>query len=283
MNNKRKPLRAIILLFLCLASIHAGAQVVSPSYDVRNRNLFITKQQSLEQSQIESTAFLASAANSMCLIQAYSFHWLFIRIITYHDTAYKPCNADEYFKLTTNSVEAQMRTLPNAPYYVNLPGVHFLTMDVAKSGLGQNYISIGTIRFFPIAISEVSLWDLLTKHNRYFSVGVSYGRAYMPTTTRENIYYRWNPGTEIYYLTSPMGKRYVMTSYTSSLIPSLTRANLGEIGTFINLPTGWTYNTLKLTKVLEIRSLQTQGMKTMRLFDEYENIYIELNENQLNK
>ena len=80
-----------------------------------------------------------------------------------------------------------------------------------------------------------------------------------------------------------MGKSYVMTSYTSSLIPSLTRANLGEIGTFINLPTGWTYNTLKLTKVLEIRSLQTQGMKTMRLFDEYENIYIELNENQINK
>jgi len=277
MNNKRKPLKAIILLFLCLASIHAGAQVISPSTELRNKNFSISKQQAKEQSEIEKTAYLASTANAMCLVQAYSFHWLFVRIISYHDTPYRPCNTDEYFKLTANSVLAQMRTLPNAPYYVHMPGVHFLTMDVAKSGLGLNYINVGTIRFFPIAISEVGLWDLIFERNRFFGQGISYGRAYAPTPTRENIYFRWNPGSEIYYLSSPKGKLYVMTSYTSSLIPSLTRANLSEIGTFINLPPGWTFNTKKLTKVLEIRSQQTEGMKTMRLIDEYENIYIELN------
>jgi hypothetical protein len=170
-----------------------------------------------------------------------------------------------------------MRTLPNAPYFVNLPGVHFLTMDVAKSGLGRSYINIGNIRFFPIAISEISLWDVLTNWKSFFELNSLYGRAYAATPTRENIYYRWNPGTEINYLTNPKGRVFVMTSFTSSLVPALTRTNIAELGSFMNLPNGWTFTTKKLTKVLEVHSSQAQGMKTQRLIDEYENIYIEIN------
>ena len=97
------------------------------------------------------------------------------------------------------------------------------------------------------------------------------------------MYLRWNPDNTIIYLTSPAGKVYVMTSYTSSLVPSLNRSNLTELGKFMNLPAGWTYNSKTLKKVLEVHSKQAQGLKTVRLVDEYENIYIEVNPETLSE
>ena len=281
MITNRKPLKAIVLSFLCLLSVYVWAQAeVKPQMLERSKS--ITQQQDKEIAVIDNQSkLLVTPANSMCLLQAYSFHWFFIRVVSYHDTAYKPCDASLYLKLSPNSVIAQMRTLPNAPYFVNLPGIHFLTMDVAKSGLGFNYINIGSIRFFPIAISEVTLWDVITHPTRFLNKEISYGRAYTAVRTRENVYLRWNPGNSINYLTSPDGRVYVMTSFTSQLVPSLTRTNLSELGAFMNLPPGWTFSTKTLTKVLEVHSKQTQGMETKRLVDEYENIYIEVSRSEI--
>lgn len=277
MINTRKPLKAIIFASLLFVINYAWAQQPPTFNDIaKDRTAQIQRQQAKEESQIDNTVLeLGAAANSLCLLYSFSFHWFYIRIVSYHDTTYLPCDAAQYVKLSPNSVMAQMRTLPNAPYFVRLPGIHFLTMDVMKSGMGFDYINIGTIRFFPVAISEVTLWDVLTSPSRY-KTGVAYGRAYTPVRTRENTYMRWNPGNSIVYLTSPDNETFVMTSYTSTLIPALKRTNLDQLGRFMNLPPGWTFSSKTLTKVLEVHSQQIQGMKTMRLTDEYENIYIQV-------
>jgi len=284
MTHTRKPLKILVFIYLCSVSIWAWAQ--NPDgldKSLKDRISDIQTRQAQEEKQIDNTVLqLSAAANSMCILQAFSFHWYFIRIVSYHDTTYLPCDASQYVKLSPNSVLAQMRTLPNAPYYVILPGIHFLTMDVIKTGMGFNYINVGTIRFFPIAISEISLWDIIRYPSR-FKAGVAYGRAYTPVRTRENTYLRWNPGNTIVYLTSPEGNAYVMTSYTSSLVPSLKRSNLDQLGSFMNLPPGWTFRSKKLTKVLEVHSKQIQGMETTRLTDEYQNIYIEVDLANINR
>lgn len=282
--NLKKTTVAVFLSYLLFASHLLRAQT-QLSFDEltgsRTSNL-VKEQLHQEKSISNETLRLNQAANSTCLLQAYSFHWFFIRIISYQDTSYIPCDINQYLKLTPNSVMAQMRTLPNAPYFVNLPGIHFGTMDVVKTGLGLDYINIGTIRFFPIAISEISFGEILLSLFRR-NQGIEYGRAYTPVNTRENVYMRWNPGNTVIFLTSPKGKTYVMTSYTSLLIPSLNRSNLTELGKFMNLPEGWTYDSKTLKKVLEVHSKQAQGLKTMRLVDEYENIYIEVNAKTLSE
>lgn len=269
-------MKIIVFSYCCIANTLVYAQNPESRTDTKESQTekVLRHQLSQEQSINNKVLELSLASNSMCLLQAYSFHWFFIRIISYQDASYQPCKSDQYLRLSPNSVLAQMRTLPNAPYYVNLPGIHFTTMDVAKSGLGLDYIYIGTIRFFPVAISEISIFDIIRNPGRY--IGAAYGRSYTPVDTRENIYFRWNPGSTIVYLRSPKGEVFVMTSYTSALVPSLDRSNLSQLGQFMNLPAGWTFNSKILPKVLEIHSKQAQGLKTRRLVDEYENIYIEV-------
>ena len=151
--NMKKTISAIILSYLCLSGWSINAQPLESFAELSSsRTANLVKQRQHQEKSIDDQAVrLSQAGNSTCLLQAYSFHWYYIRIVSFQDTAYLPCDTDQYLKLTPNSVIAQMRTLPDAPYFVNLPGIHFGTMDVVKSGLGMNYINIGTIRFFPFA------------------------------------------------------------------------------------------------------------------------------------
>jgi hypothetical protein len=158
-----------------------------------------------------------------------------------------------------------------------LPGVHFGTMDVIKSGLDASFISIGSINFYPIAVSEYNLFELM-RDGLLFGRGgsLAYGKSYSSIKTRENLYVRWNPGNEVMYLKSPDNKYYVMTSYTSALIPKLNRGNLRDLGKYMNLPEGWSFSSKVLQKVLELQTKQGDGFKTSRLLDEYNNVYLEM-------
>lgn len=218
--------------------------------------------------------------NSECLIHAYSFHWTYFRIISYTDTAYLPCKANDYARLTTGSVLAQMRTMKEAPYLVTLPGIYYPTADVYKSGFAGGYISIGTLRFYPVAISDINVIDILIRKIKsiFGSHDVSFGSPYSRVETRENIYLRWNPGTTVYYLKSPEGKYFVMTSFTSSLIPTNQKDSLNKLAQEMYIPPKWEFNTKVLDKVLEIRAMQLNNLRTTRLRDDFSNLYIEVDE-----
>lgn len=280
MKTQRNYIKLLLALTACL---HFGLVSSAPNEGlVEIDKDFMTSSQSKSDANDPTKVnklirSLSSVDNSECLLYSFSFHWFFIRIISYQDTSYRSCDVNQYERLTPNSVITQMRTLPNKPYYVMLPGVHFGTMDVNKTGLDADYINIGTIRFFPVAISEYNLFELL-KSTKLFggSDSIAYGKAYSSIKTRENLYIRWNPGNEIMYLRSPENKYYVMTSYTSFLIPKLNRSNLSRLGEYMNLPQGWSFSSKVLEKVLEVQSKQGDGFKTNRLLDEYNNVYIEI-------
>lgn len=280
MKNRHNNFALLLSVFICL---HIGLAVGAPSdlkpvQDAQTQPSFTAKRLAEIDANVSNIIQdLSPADNSQCLIYSFSFHWFYIRIITYEDTGWRSCDVSQYEKLTPNSVITQMRTLPNKPYYVMLPGVHFGTMDVIKSGLDASFISIGSINFYPIAVSEYNLFELM-RDGLLFGRGgsLAYGKSYSSIKTRENLYVRWNPGNEVMYLKSPDNKYYVMTSYTSALIPKLNRGNLRDLGKYMNLPEGWSFSSKVLQKVLELQTKQGDGFKTSRLLDEYNNVYLEM-------
>lgn len=282
MKNRSKTLKLFLLLLFFYMGMASSAPNSSQGAQESGQRSFSKKAISEEDVGVDKLInSLNPADNSQCLLYSFSFHWFYIRVITYEDTGWHSCDVAQYEKLTPNSVITQMRTLPNKPYYIMLPGVHFGTMDMLKSGLAANYINVGTIKFFPIAVSEYNLFDLIKNRLLFNGGSMEYGRAYSSIKTRENLYARWNPGNRIMYLKSHDNRYFVMTSYTSSLVPKLNRDNLIELGKFMNLPDGWTFNSKVLTKVLEVRSRQGDGFKTKRLLDEYNNVYIEVSSEQI--
>ena len=81
--------------------------------------------------------------------------------------------------------------------------------------------------------------------------------------------YLFKAGNEVYKLVNPQGEIYVMQSYSLQINPDLTIDDLASLGSVLNLPSGWTYETEILSADLE---LVADGVAIV-VQDELENSY----------
>ena len=86
---------------------------------------------------------------------------------------------------------------------------------------------------------------------------------------RETIF-RFRNGSEVYDLTAPDGRRFVMQSYTLMVDAGLTIDQLPGLGDRIGLPAGWTYAPRTLDADLDVHS--ADGIATI-VQDELLNTY----------
>ncbi len=86
---------------------------------------------------------------------------------------------------------------------------------------------------------------------------------------RETVF-RFDAGSEVYELTSPDGRVYVMQSYSLQADPTQTIDTLSSIGERLALPAGWSFSSRVLDEPLEL--LSTDRVATV-VRDDLQNTY----------
>ncbi len=92
---------------------------------------------------------------------------------------------------------------------------------------------------------------------------------YVVNTVQRNTVYLFKKGLQVFELTDPSGKVYVMQSYSQQIDPSLSLEMLPDIGPTDQLPEGWSYAARRLTEDL---TLTASGM-TQIVNDYYRNTF----------
>ncbi len=93
---------------------------------------------------------------------------------------------------------------------------------------------------------------------------------YKDVTVNRGAIWFFDQGTDTFQLRAPDGRRFVMQAYCVGVDPTLTIETLHDLGTRLNLPSGWTYSVEHLTDDLKI---DTTGHYATVLQDELENTY----------
>ena len=73
--------------------------------------------------------------------------------------------------------------------------------------------------------------------------GVIDDEVYAENPVQRFTTYIFLAGNEVYKLVNPAGEEYIMQSYSRKINPDLTIEDLASLGTSLNLPSGWTYQT----------------------------------------
>lgn len=94
---------------------------------------------------------------------------------------------------------------------------------------------------------------------------------YTESIIRRNSTFDYAVGTEVYELISPAGTPFIMLSMSLMVNPDLTRANLPNLGSILDMPVGWRYQTRILEEPL---TLITEGEATI-VSDDLGNSYQE--------
>lgn len=95
------------------------------------------------------------------------------------------------------------------------------------------------------------------------------GSPFTPVTVLRDNTWIFNAGEEVYELIDPEGTPYVMQAYAQIVDPTLTEADLPELGSRIALPEGWVYRARTL--IDELRVVATGEATVVQ--DDLENTY----------
>ena len=79
----------------------------------------------------------------------------------------------------------------------------------------------------------------------------------------------FNAGNEIYKLVNPQGEEYIMQSYSRKIVNTQTIEDLASLGSTLNLPEGWSYETERLQEELRLNS----NGEAIIIQDELQNSY----------
>ena len=99
--------------------------------------------------------------------------------------------------------------------------------------------------------------------------GMQHDERYIEGEVQRATTYLFKAGNEVYKLVNPQGEVYVMQSYSLQVNPDLTINDLASLGSSLNLPSGWTFETEVLSADLE---LIADGVAIV-VQDELENSY----------
>jgi hypothetical protein len=96
---------------------------------------------------------------------------------------------------------------------------------------------------------------------------------YHESTVTRNSKYLWSKGTEVYLLRTPDGHASVMQAFTDLVDKTLTEADLPKLGSKLNLPSGWKFETKTLEQDLTLSPPKSTGYLAHAVSDEFQNIY----------
>ena len=98
-------------------------------------------------------------------------------------------------------------------------------------------------------------------------------KPYFPHSVNRTAVFTYDAGARVYELHTPEGLTYVMQTYSVQIDPTLTEAQLTDLGARLKLPEGWTYTSQILDAPVKVLSGTTPGHV---LQDDLGNSYSEL-------
>jgi hypothetical protein len=98
-------------------------------------------------------------------------------------------------------------------------------------------------------------------------------KPYTPHSVNRTATFTYDAGARIYELTTAEGLTFVMQTYSVQTDPTLTEAQLTDLGSRLTLPEGWTYTSKILDAQLKLYTATTPGHV---LQDDLGNSYSEL-------
>ena len=102
-------------------------------------------------------------------------------------------------------------------------------------------------------------------------------KPYVPSLVNRSATFIYDAGARIYELRTTEGATYVMQTYSAQIDPTLTEAQLTDLGSRLKLlPAGWTYSSRILDTSLKVITVTTVARV---LQDELGNSYSELVKN----
>jgi hypothetical protein len=225
-----------------------------------------------------STKSVVKPDNWQCMLYATYFNIWRLEVIitplsTYHLQNCSPTGMD---KLSVASAVAQLRTVASFDSIIK-GGAHQQIMSVNLTPVSSEYYLVSNLKFAPMGSSRISLLTLL-KATKLTGVANLTGSNYRSFPLEGRFYYIWNIGTLVHRLVSPEGDTYIMTSYTTEVSPSLTRANLVDLASQLDLPAGWLYESYFLDKTITVRSGPANNNTITTLFDDLHNNYVKYND-----
>lgn len=185
------------------------------------------------------------------------------------------CDPDLFRATTAASVRAQLNTFQSISRVIPI-GPQIQLMDRNTSTVTRPYMSIGLMNFSEIGTAHIGIKDIFVNLNNWRK-WLSHVTIYNPIKIAESVHYEWKPGATVYTLTSDTGVVYVMSHFqpaTLNMKISEIEETAATLAQSLNAPAGWRYEVKTLKKVLSIRRQEELGYTTLRVFDEYGNAYI---------
>jgi hypothetical protein len=158
------------------------------------------------------------------------------------------------------------------PYDILKLGAIRSTASNSQYSLNLPFQFIGPLKFTMIAQTVLPMGTLVSNPDmlkRGFA-----GTPYTPYPSIEKSYHYWAPGTLIYELIDPQGKKYVMTSFSNQYFKDISLGDLKYLDEVLRYPQGWSFKMRVINKVLEVRTTQRNNYTTIRVVDDLANIYV---------
>lgn len=163
------------------------------------------------------------------------------------------CPASQWEALDPQAIQEELGALAivmNGPRYWLIDGL------VSFGEIGESRF-FGELEMRKIASVELAPGDLSQD-------------PYTERSVVRDTEFTFEAGSEIYELTEPTGKVYVMQSYAQILDDMLTEADLPTLGGSLQLPEGWTYRARVLDESLVV--VDEEGVAVV-VQDELQNTY----------
>jgi hypothetical protein len=260
----------IVQFLMCIALIFFN---VAFAQNASNASLGQNSGNYKAQTNLDLNKF-AIEEERFCVVILIQGLWYGIRATTYSTFKVSDCSTKQINALNSASVSAQLAPLYNKPRVI-VRGPYYGTMNVNDTQILNPYISLGTLKFSEMAVSLFTWLDALTDTHstwRWMNAEV----AYNPIKTIQNFSYIWFAGTRVYLIKTEKGEVFLMSSTTHEIKYTQNGINLNNLGDFLNLPEGWTYETKVLDKVLSMKAELVEGYSFKRMVDEFDNIYVEV-------
>ena len=172
----------------------------------------------------------------------------------YVTTGFNDSPEDQWYALNADDLTHELGAVK-----VTLNGPrHWLMNEIIR---GANNSSSG---FEKIATFGTLQMQLAAQIN-----GPGDDELYAENEVQRSTTYIFKAGNEVYKLVNPQGEAYVMQSYSRKINPDLMIEDLASLGSTLNLPSGWAFQTEILSVDLEVVA---DGLAFV-IQDELENSY----------
>lgn len=207
-----------------------------------------------------------------CIYASYATSGFSVTMSTYSTFGYGPCDIDIFDKMNTPSIRASMATMRPVAYDVVKLGAIRSTASNSQYSLNLPYQFVGPLKFTMISQTILPLGTIASNPDMLKRGFV--GAPYTPYPSIEKSYFYWAPGTLLFELIDPNGKKYVMTNYSNQYFKDITFEDLKYLDQVLKFPKGWSFQMRVTPKVLEVRTKQRDNFTTLRVVDDLANLYI---------